>query len=73
MKNSEAMTWLQDMKGRLYRTKKRSEKPEAWVAIVRVPGNGARVGKMIIALGESAGGGCFGSRRNVADTLERPQ
>ena len=55
MKNSEAMTWLQDVKGRLYRTKKRSEKPEAWVAIVRVPGNSARVGKMIIALGESAG------------------
>jgi hypothetical protein len=55
MTNREAMTWLQDVNGRLYRTKKKAEKREAWVAVVRAPGTGARTGKMIIALGESAG------------------
>jgi hypothetical protein len=55
MTNSEAMTWLQDVDGRLYRTKKKSAKPGSWVAVVRVPATGARAAKLIIALGESAG------------------
>jgi len=55
MTNSEALTWLQEVDGRLYRTKKKSAKPDAWVAVVRVPRTGARAGKLIIALGESAG------------------
>ena len=54
MTSSEAMSWLQDVDGRLYRTKKKTAKPDAWVAVVRVPGTGARAGKLIIALGESA-------------------
>lgn len=55
MTNSEAITWLQDVDGRLYRTKQKSTKPESWVAVVRVPATGARAPKLIIALGESAG------------------
>jgi hypothetical protein len=55
MTNSEAMTWLQDVDGRLYRTKTKSAKPDSWVAVVRAPGTGARAGKLIIALGGSAG------------------
>ena len=55
MTNSEALNWLQDVDGRLYRTKKKSTKPDSWVAVVRVPRTGARAGKLIIALGESAG------------------
>ncbi len=31
-----------------------STKPEAWVAVVRVPGNGAKKSKLIVALGGSA-------------------
>jgi hypothetical protein len=55
MTNSEALNWLQDVDGRLYRTKKKSAKPDSWVAVVRAPRTGARAGKLIIALGESAG------------------
>ena len=54
MTNIEAMTWLLQVDGRLYQTKTKSAKLDAWVAIVRVPGAGARKGKLIIALGGSA-------------------
>ncbi len=54
MTNIEALTWLLQVGGRLYQTKTKSAKPDAWVAIVRVPGTGARKGKLIIALGGSA-------------------
>jgi hypothetical protein len=55
MTNSEAMTWLREVNGRLYHTRKRPEKPEAWVAVVQIPGESVKTGKMIIALGKSAG------------------
>jgi hypothetical protein len=54
MTNIEALTWLLQVDGRLYQTKTKSAKPDAWVAIVRVPGTGARKSKLIVALGESA-------------------
>jgi len=40
--------------GRLFQTKAKSDKPDAWVAVVPVPGIGAKRGKLIIALGGSA-------------------
>jgi hypothetical protein len=52
--NIEALNWLLQVDGRLYQTKTRSTKPDAWVAVVRVPGAGARKGKLIVALGGSA-------------------
>jgi len=54
MTNIEALTWLLQVDGRLYQTKAQSTKPEAWVAVVRVPGAGAKKGKLIVALGGSA-------------------
>ena len=54
MTNSEAMNWLLEVDGRLYHTKKQSEKPDSWVAVVRLPGLGKRTGKLIIALGGNA-------------------
>jgi len=58
MTNIEALTWLLQVDGRLYQTKTKSAKPDAWVAVVRVPGAGAgagaRKGKLIVALGGSA-------------------
>ncbi len=54
MTNIEALTWLLQVDGRLYQAKAKSAKPDAWVAVVRVPGTGARRGKMIVALGGSA-------------------
>ena len=50
----EALSWLVQVDGRLYQSKAKSAKPDAWVAVVRVPGAGARKGKLIVALGGSA-------------------
>ena len=54
MTNIEALNWLLQVDGRLFQTKAKSSKPDAWVAVVRVPGTGARKGKLIVALGGSA-------------------
>jgi hypothetical protein len=54
MTNSEAMGWLLEVDGRLYQAKSESEKPDSWVAVVRVPSAGNRSGKLIIAMGGSA-------------------
>jgi hypothetical protein len=54
MTNVEALTWLLQVDGRLYQTTTKAPKPDAWVAVVRVPGSGASKSKLIIALGGSA-------------------
>ena len=54
MTNFEALTWLLQVDGRLFQTKAKSAKPDAWVAVVQVPGTSARKGKLIVALGGSA-------------------
>jgi hypothetical protein len=54
MTNVEALTWLLQVDGRLYQTKAKSAKPDAWVAVVKVPSVGGRKGKLIVALGDSA-------------------
>ena len=54
MTNYEAMDWLLEVDGCLYQAKAKSEKPDSWVAVVRVPGVSGRMGKLIIALGGSA-------------------
>ena len=54
MTNIEALTWLLQVEGRLYQTKAKSTKPDAWVAVVRVPGASASRSKLIVALGGSA-------------------
>lgn len=53
MTHDQAVTWIQQVNGRLYHTPKQPDKPDAWVAVVRVPPSGSRSGKLIIALGES--------------------
>lgn len=54
MTNLEALSWLVQVEGRLYQARSHSDKPDAWVAVVRVPGAGAHKGKLIVALGGSA-------------------
>ena len=54
MTNIEALNWLLQVDGRLFQTKADSARANAWVAVVRVPGAGARMGKLIVALGGSA-------------------
>ncbi len=54
MTNIEALNWLLQVDGRLFQTKAKSAKADAWVAVVRVPGAGASKAKLIVALGGSA-------------------
>lgn len=49
----EAVTWLRQVDGELYRTPPRRRGRAAWVAVVRAPGVGSRAGRTIIALGET--------------------
>lgn len=56
----EALAWLQQVDGRLYRSRPHAaqgNRPartrESWVAVVRTPQRGAQRGKLIVALGES--------------------
>ena len=53
MKSDEALSWLRQVKGQLYRNNKHASGKQAWVAVVRTPRRGSRRGKLIIALGES--------------------
>lgn len=53
MTHDQAVAWIQQVNGRLYHTPNKIDKPDAWVAVVRVPAAGARSGKLIIAMGES--------------------
>jgi len=47
----EAMAWLRQVEGRLYRSGPDATGRSAWVAVVRTPGAGGARGKIIIALG----------------------
>jgi hypothetical protein len=51
MTEAEAMTWLRQVDGELYRTPPGRHRSEAWVAVVRAPETGARKPKTIVALG----------------------
>ncbi len=53
MTPEEALGWLRQVNGQLYRNNRHSSKTAAWVAVVRTPRNGMRNGKLIIALGAS--------------------
>ena len=53
MSSQESLGWLRQVKGQLYRNKRHPSGIQAWVAVVRTPRNGARNGKLIIALGSS--------------------
>jgi len=53
MTPEEALGWLRQVKGQIYRNNRHSSGTQAWVAVVRTPRNGTRNGKLIIALGSS--------------------
>lgn len=54
MTPEEAVDWLRSVDGELYRAPGGRGAARAWVAVVRTPGAGARRGKLIVALGETA-------------------
>ena len=53
MTPEEALSWLRQVRGQLYRNNRHPSGVQAWVAVVRTPRDGARNGKLIIALGSS--------------------
>jgi len=53
VETEEAIAWLRDVEGRLYRSGPDASGRTAWVAVVRTPGRAGARGKLIIALGET--------------------
>ena len=51
MSNEEAIAWLRQVEGQLYRNNHHPRGVEAWVAVVRTPRAAGRRGKLIVALG----------------------
>ena len=51
MTSEQAIDWLRQVNGHLYRNKQHASGKRAWVAVVRTPRSGARNGKLIVALG----------------------
>jgi hypothetical protein len=53
MTAEEALSWLRQVDGELYRTAPGRRGREAWVAVVRAPRAGFRTARTIVALGET--------------------
>jgi hypothetical protein len=53
MTQEQAMSWLAQVGGELYHSRHPDHGNTAWVAVVRTPWQGARRGKLIIALGST--------------------
>lgn len=53
MSAQEAIEWLREVEGRLYRSGPDPSGRSAWVAVVRVPGRAGARGKLVIAIGET--------------------
>jgi hypothetical protein len=53
MSRDEAVQWLHEVDGELYRTPRSRAEAAAWVAVVRTPRSGARPPGLIIALGQT--------------------
>ncbi len=51
MSNDEAIAWLRQVNGQLYRNNHHPTGRQAWVAVVRTPRAKGRRGKLIVALG----------------------
>ena len=51
MGTDEAVAWLREVEGRLYRSGPDATGRSAWVAVVRTPGPSGARGKLIIAVG----------------------
>jgi hypothetical protein len=53
MTAKEALSWLRQVDGDVYRTAPGRHGREAWVAVVRTPRTGLRSARTIVALGET--------------------
>lgn len=62
MTSEQAIHWLREVDGQLYRNRRQLGGKQAWVAVVRMPRHGARRGKLIIALGGTMEEAAFAAR-----------
>ena len=53
MTQREALDWLQEVEGQLYRNNRHQSGRDAWVAVVRTPRDVGHRGKSIVSLGGS--------------------
>jgi hypothetical protein len=53
MTQEQAISWLQQVGGALYHSRRSDAGRTTWVAVVRTPRTGVRRGKLIIALGST--------------------
>jgi hypothetical protein len=53
MTKEEAIAWLREVDGELYRTAPGRRGRRAWIAVVTAPGSGSSPAQRIIALGET--------------------
>jgi hypothetical protein len=75
MTQEQAVSWLQQVGGALYRAPHTEGGRSAWVAVVRTPVRGARRGKLIIALGatlQEAAAAAEGQWQKVWQEIGRP-
>ena len=49
----EALRWLKQVDGTVYHNRNDADGENAWVAVVRTPSANGKVGKIILAFGES--------------------
>lgn len=72
MSRDDAIEWLREVDGQLYRNNRHPSGREAWVAIVRTPRAAGRRGKLIVALGgsmEEAAAAAAGQWNTVWETF----
>lgn len=53
MSTAEARSWIDQVDGVVYHNEESEEVENTWVAVVRTPAGAGRVGKVILAFGES--------------------
>ncbi len=53
MSEQDALRWLKQVDGTVYHNRQDNSGENAWVAVVRTPGANGKVGKIILAFGES--------------------
>lgn len=56
MNRNEAIDWLKQVQGTVYRNPREHEVEHAWVAMVRTPPAAGRSGKIILAFGDTLEG-----------------
>ena len=71
MTHQEAVAWLRQVDGTVYRQQRECAPETAWVAVVRTPPSNGRVGKIILAFGDSLEGATIAAEEQWQDIWGR--